>query len=243
MLGGFLIGAVSGTAPASSPVNPAPTTGYSLSQVAAHASQSDCWLAFGSYVYSVTNYISLHPGGRTRIINMCGKDATASFNNVGHSNRAKTILGGLLVGNYLGNVSTPTNGACGSSNGSTVSSAPTSGLCSVGTASSVSGSGPWSWSCAGTNGGSGASCSATLAAVASQTYSVTVDSAGNVNPASIQANSGDKIILNYTSSSGEAKVVISPSTVSSSRFTLDRERNTKTVTINANDLYTVSVAR
>ena len=52
------------------------------------------------------------------------------------------------------------NGACGSSNGADLVSAPTSGLCSAGTASSVSGTGPWTWSCAGSNGGSTASCSA-----------------------------------------------------------------------------------
>ena len=54
----------------------------------------------------------------------------------------------------------PVNGACGSSNGIAVSSAPTTALCSTGTASAVGGSGPWSWSCAGSNGGSTAQCSA-----------------------------------------------------------------------------------
>jgi hypothetical protein len=54
------------------------------------------------------------------------------------------------------------NGACGSANGQTFSSAPTSGLCSAGTASpsSLSGSGPWNWQCTGTNGGTTAYCSA-----------------------------------------------------------------------------------
>jgi hypothetical protein len=56
----------------------------------------------------------------------------------------------------------PINGACGSANGVAVNSAPTSGLCSAGTASSVSGSGPWHWSCAGSNGGSTAMCLASL---------------------------------------------------------------------------------
>ena len=45
------------------------------------------------------------------------------------------------------------NGACGSANGSNFSSKPTSNLCSAGTASNVSGGGPWSWTCAGSNGG------------------------------------------------------------------------------------------
>ncbi len=56
----------------------------------------------------------------------------------------------------------PVNGACGSSSGATLASAPTINLCSIGTASSVTGSGPWSWSCSGSNGGTTASCSASV---------------------------------------------------------------------------------
>jgi hypothetical protein len=56
----------------------------------------------------------------------------------------------------------PVNGACGSSNGIAVSSAPAAALCSTGTASAVGGSGPWSWSCTGSKGGSTAQCSAPL---------------------------------------------------------------------------------
>ncbi|MFA6330293.1 MAG: carboxypeptidase-like regulatory domain-containing protein [Candidatus Micrarchaeia archaeon] len=51
-------------------------------------------------------------------------------------------------------------GACGSSNGANFYSAPSSGLCNAGTASAVSGSGPWSWTCTGAYGGATASCSA-----------------------------------------------------------------------------------
>jgi hypothetical protein len=52
------------------------------------------------------------------------------------------------------------NGSCGSANGQSASSAPTSNLCSSGTASAVSVSAPWTWSCVGSGGGSTASCSA-----------------------------------------------------------------------------------
>jgi hypothetical protein len=55
------------------------------------------------------------------------------------------------------------NGVCGSANGVPASSAPTTNLCFNGAASSVSGSGPWSWSCAGANGGATAQCSAPAA--------------------------------------------------------------------------------
>lgn len=53
------------------------------------------------------------------------------------------------------------NGVCGPANGGSYESAPTTGLCSVGTASSVTDSGfNWTWTCAGINGGSSAECSA-----------------------------------------------------------------------------------
>ncbi len=55
----------------------------------------------------------------------------------------------------------PVAGMCGaSSNGKLFASAPATGLCDKGKASAVTGSGPWNWACAGTNGGADASCSA-----------------------------------------------------------------------------------
>lgn len=54
------------------------------------------------------------------------------------------------------------NGACGSANGVAVPTAPYTGLCSAGSTSEISGTGPWSWSCLGSNGGTTAACSAPL---------------------------------------------------------------------------------
>ena len=90
------------------------------------------------------------------------------------------------------------NGACGSANGVSVSSAPTVNLCASGTASAVSGSGPFSWSCSGVNGGSGSSCSAPLAyTVTPSGLNVLINpttvqyvSAGNTSTFSISAQSG-----------------------------------------------------
>ncbi len=54
------------------------------------------------------------------------------------------------------------DGQCGGANGGGFSSTPTTDLCSAGTASSVSGSGPWTWNCVGIYSGDDASCSANL---------------------------------------------------------------------------------
>jgi len=48
---------------------------------------------------------------------------------------------------------TPANGVCGSSNGQSLSVAPITGLCNVGSSSVLSGSNPWTWTCSGSNGG------------------------------------------------------------------------------------------
>jgi len=55
------------------------------------------------------------------------------------------------------------DGQCGSSNGGTFTSAPTTNLCNVtNTPAVVTGAGPWSWTCNGSNGGSSDSCSANI---------------------------------------------------------------------------------
>ena len=65
-------------------------------------------------------------------------------------------------------------GACGSSSGAPVTSAPSANLCSSGAPSAVTGIGPWNWTCAGTNGGATAPCSADIL-----TYVVIVQNSGN----------------------------------------------------------------
>ncbi len=68
------------------------------------------------------------------------------------------IAGGASVA-----CSAPTNaidGACGTANNVATTSAPTIGLCSAGTASPVSGTGPWTWICFGSGGGTSMPCGA-----------------------------------------------------------------------------------
>ena len=80
---------------------------------------------------------------------------------------------------------TPINGACGSANGQTVTSAPTANLCTAGTASTVTTtSTAYAWNCTGSNGGSTAACSATRAEPMSPAVQL---SANPGNPAINQA--------------------------------------------------------
>ena len=82
----------------------------------------------------------------------------------------------------------PVNGICGDVDGQTIDSIPTSGLCSVGTPSAVSGSGhPWAWTCAGSGGGVTGSCSATIQM---WTVATEVGSGGTIDPTSRQVDNG-----------------------------------------------------
>jgi len=129
LLSGFAIGPV-GTAsvndaPTPEPVAPTPPpvvpptpkptpapqpTGPTLADVAKHNTVADCWIVVNGGIYDVTSYISIHPGGRSRIVNQCGKDATVAFKTQGgggsHSSRAWTLLEKYSVGTIDG-TSTP----------------------------------------------------------------------------------------------------------------------------------------
>jgi hypothetical protein len=60
--------------------------------------------------------------------------------------------------------STPAvNGQCGSANNAVTNVMPNANLCNAGTASAVTGTGPWLWSCAGSSGGPTAYCATAYA--------------------------------------------------------------------------------
>lgn len=89
------------------------------------------------------------------------------------------------------------NGSCGSSSGQSFDTAPDANLCQYGAPSTVTGSGPWQWTCAGYFGGTSADCSADI-----KNYLLTVDKSGSGNSAgTVNVNSG---ILNWSSNTGTA---------------------------------------
>lgn len=65
-------------------------------------------------------------------------------------------------------VLTPVNGSCGNDSGKTLLTVPVY-LCSIGSASSITGTGPWSWTCKGEYTGAAATCGASI-----QAYSLAV---------------------------------------------------------------------
>lgn len=93
----------------------------------------------------------------------------------------------------------PINGTCGSSNGISEAIAPTSNFCTTGTATPVTGTGPWSWACNGSNGGTTATCNASI-----QTYTINTtvtDGIGTVSCTS-PVNSSAASACTITSATG-----------------------------------------
>jgi len=79
----------------------AQTPTYTLTDVALHATATDCWMVLNTNeIYDFSNFIAQHPGGTT-MVPYCGKDGTQAFNNVGHSAGAVGLEASYLVGTLV----------------------------------------------------------------------------------------------------------------------------------------------
>lgn len=65
-------------------------------ELARHVTKQSCWIVIQGHVYDVTSFH--HPGGWNRLFEFAGRDATASFNAIGHSDTANAHLCTMLVG-------------------------------------------------------------------------------------------------------------------------------------------------
>jgi cytochrome b involved in lipid metabolism len=58
-----------------------------MAQVRANNTARSCWTAIDGFVYDLTRWIELHPGGKEAILFLCGTDGTNAF-KAQHENRA-----------------------------------------------------------------------------------------------------------------------------------------------------------
>ena len=87
------------TSVAEGPESSPPVNAYSLDDVAAHNTLDDCWIAVDGVVYDVSGFGPSHPGGASRIEQICGTDATEAFRGQhGTSGAPNSTLAGFEIG-------------------------------------------------------------------------------------------------------------------------------------------------
>ncbi|KAF3402009.1 NADH-cytochrome b5 reductase 1 [Penicillium rolfsii] len=71
---------------------------YSMQDIAAHNTKTDTWIVIHGQVFDITEYLQDHPGGAEVLVEVAGQDATAAYEDVGHSEDAREIMQPYLVG-------------------------------------------------------------------------------------------------------------------------------------------------
>jgi cytochrome b involved in lipid metabolism len=71
---------------------------YTYSDVSEHATKKDLFVVVHDKVYNASSFVDEHPGGEEVLLDVGGQDATEAFEDVGHSDEAREILEGLIVG-------------------------------------------------------------------------------------------------------------------------------------------------
>jgi len=72
---------------------------YTYDDIKTHNTKKDLLMVIHDKVYQCSSFVDEHPGGEEVLMDVGGVDATDSFEDVGHSDEAREILAGLLVGN------------------------------------------------------------------------------------------------------------------------------------------------
>ncbi|KAF7162344.1 hypothetical protein CNMCM5623_007689 [Aspergillus felis] len=71
---------------------------FTLQEISEHNTKKDLYLIVHDKVYDCSSFVDEHPGGEEVLLDVAGQDSTEAFEDVGHSDEAREILEGLLVG-------------------------------------------------------------------------------------------------------------------------------------------------
>ncbi|KAJ5906105.1 cytochrome b5 [Penicillium subrubescens] len=108
------------------------TKEFTLQEVASHNTKKDLYMVIHEKVYDCTSFVDEHPGGEEVLLDVGGQDGSEAFEDVGHSDEAREILDGLLVGNVKRLPGDPAPKAHASTSSSSASSSSSSGSFGVG---------------------------------------------------------------------------------------------------------------
>jgi len=137
------------------------------------------WSVVGT-VSSAVLYLSMDGGVTYSLVSNISNPASGAYNwavpavssDIRNAILKLTYSGGESLSSLFSIVTSSVNGVCGSSNGGSFTIAPTANLCASGTASAVTGNGPWSWTCSGINSSTNAACSANVQSSSAITPSI-----------------------------------------------------------------------
>jgi len=115
---------------------------------------------------SFTTFLSGYAGFQVGNVTSYSVSGMSALTNYYYRVRASNAIGASAASNVIATTTAGVgtiDGSCGSANNSQQVGTPGTDLCLTGSPSDVSGIGPWTWTCAGSGGGSTASCSAVQA--------------------------------------------------------------------------------
>jgi cytochrome b involved in lipid metabolism len=71
---------------------------YTMNEVSNHDKKNDCWIIINNMVYDVTNFLDIHPGGKSMIMMVAGKDATEYFEELHNKNILDEVGKEYMIG-------------------------------------------------------------------------------------------------------------------------------------------------
>jgi len=74
---------------------------YSLADVAKHNTNQSAWIIVHNNIYDLTGFLNEHPGGEEVLLEQAGRDASESFEDVGHSTDARELMKRYKVGEVI----------------------------------------------------------------------------------------------------------------------------------------------
>jgi len=70
---------------------------YTADQVKEHNTSTSAWIIIDGYVYDITTFAAMHPGGELLILSFAGKDATETFYSL-HRHEVIVKFQGMCIG-------------------------------------------------------------------------------------------------------------------------------------------------
>ena len=71
---------------------------YTIEEVSKHNKKEDSWIIIDNYVYDVTEFLDIHPGGKNMILMVAGKDATEYFHELHNGKILQEIGEKYIIG-------------------------------------------------------------------------------------------------------------------------------------------------